>query len=284
MKRALVLTAALGACLLVPLGGTAAGPRDVTCPQDTQSFTGTANNLIVPADGFCEVAGATIEHDLIVGDEAGVFVHETTIGHDLSTGTSEVFAQTTSIGHDLRAAGPDADVHLETTTIDHDFWASQPSTVQTGKNDRDSPGGPVSVGHDFTIDGSPEGDPFVFDGICSSTVGHDLRVTGRSVTLGLGLGDVCAAQGKQPNTIGHDLVVSGDTALAGRFGPSAIEVGGNRVGHDLVFTGNTALPGGYLEVADNTIGHDAACSGNAPAPAGDAGDGPNHAGHADSCG
>jgi hypothetical protein len=156
--------------------------------------------------------------------------------------------------------------------------------VQTGHNAPASPGGPVRIGDDLEINGSPEGFDFLFDGICSANVGHDFRVLDRAVTLGFGIADNCIFFGEQGNTIGHDLVVTGNSALVGPFGPSALEVGGNHVGHDLVFSGNTAEGGGYLEVADNVVGHDAICASNNPDPSGDAFDGPNTVGHRNTCG
>jgi hypothetical protein len=265
MKRVLVVAAACAACLVVPLQGSAGDRRAVTCSQETNAFSGTARDLIVPEGGFCEISAAAITHDLIVEEDAEADVSETTIGHDLRADTG-------------------ANLHLERTSIGHDFVASEPQTVQTGHNSRESAGGAVSVGHDFVIHGSPEGFDFVFDGVCYANVGHDFRITDREVTLGFGIGDNCVANGLVANTIGHDLIVVGNAALAGVFGPSALEVGGNRVGHDLVFSHNTAAPGGYLEVADNVVGHDAICKANSPAPSRDAADGPNFAGHRNTCG
>ena len=236
----------------------------------------------MPEDGFCEITNATITRDLIVQTDAAAETSDVTVGGDVTVGEfADADLSRTSVAHDLDAAGPDAGLHLELTTIGHDLTANEPVTVQTGRNGPNSPGGAVSVGHDVSIDGFPEDEDFVFDGICSLTVGHDLRYTNRSVTLGLGLGTFCAAQGKQPNTIGHDLVVTGNTALVGFFGPSSLDVGANRVGHDLVFAGNTAAPGGTLDVSGNTAGHDASCAGNTPAVTATS---PNSAGHANTCG
>ena len=81
------------------------------------------------------------------------------------------------------------------TTIGHDFFASQPQTVQTGQAGRNLPEGPVKIGHDFTIQGAPDF-PFVFDGLCDLHVANDLRITDRSVNLGIGLG--ASAQGTAP--------------------------------------------------------------------------------------
>lgn len=191
------------------------------------------------------------------------------------------------IGHDLVGTTNDS-FHLERTTIDTDLVAFQPGTVQTGQIGPDTPGGPVHVGRDLVIQGTPPDNDFVFDGMCDLTVGRDLRMIDRSVTLGVGFGDqsggkeVCSA--RQSNTIGHDLVFTGNSALSGFFGPSSIEVGNNRVGHDLIFTGNTAVPGGFLEVSDNVVGHDAICANNSPAPSGDdSSDGPNTVGHTNTC-
>ena len=189
----------------------------------------------------------------------------------------------TEIGRDLTARTA-ASLFLERTTIGRDLVAQEPETVQTGQVAPETSGGPVRVGRDVLIDGSPAGFEFVFDGICELIVGHDLRMTNREVTLGFGIGDNCARNGREANTIGHDLIVTDNSALVGFFGPSSLEVSNNRVGHDLIFTGNTAAPGGRLEVAGNVLGRDAICTSNSPAPTRGAEDGPNVAGRLNSCG
>jgi len=298
MRRPLVLTAALATCLLAPMRIAAATPASVTCPQNTQAFTGTAYDLVVPADGYCDITSATIVHNLVVDEDAGADIAQssigndaivsdegylgpvqTTIGRDLFAGsdTEEDLSQV-SVGRDF-TSGPESALHLELTTIGHDLIATEPQTVQTSRNGPDTPGGPVNVLHDFVVSGAPDL-PFVFDGICSLKVGHDLRVTNRAVTLGIGLGPQCAGQGKAADTIGHDLVFTGNTALVGFVGPSQLAVGADHIGHDLVFSGNNAPGGGALVVSGNTVGHDAVCSGNAPATTG----GGNVAAHANSCG
>jgi hypothetical protein len=281
-KTALALAAACAAALLVGLPPAVAGPGSVTC---TDAFSGTARDLRVPADNFCDLSGATITHDVIVEPFAGVFAEGLTVGADVVLkGEGDLDLGGAAIGHDVKT-GFGASLHFERTTIGHDLSASEPQTFQTGMIAPDSPGGPVRVGHDVEITGSPAGFDFVFDGICNLTVGHDFRMTNRSVTLGVGLGGHCAQFGRPANTIGHDLIVTGNSALSGVFGPSSIEVGHNVVGHDLVFTANSAVPGGHLDVSDNVVRHDAVCAGNDPAPApDDPGDGPNIVGHQNTCG
>jgi len=324
MKRGhvvLSVVAAIAACLVVPIAGSAAGPPDVVCPQDTFVFTGSAHDLIVPEGGFCEVTGATITHDVIQRDSAGAEISETsvghdvvfadfagadisktTIGHDIVAGGTESGAGITdssighdfvglgeesgadilrsTIGHDMQLLGLAGGTHLESVTIGHDFFASKPQTVQTGHNAPDTPGGPVKVGRDFVIEGSPDL-PFVFDGLCNLTVARDLSVTNRSVNLGLGIGGNCISNGQQANTINRDLVVTGNHALSGFFGPSSINVSDNHVGRDLVFSNNTAVPGGDLEVSRNIVARDATCVANNPAVTVN---GPNVAGHSNTCG
>jgi hypothetical protein len=321
MNRLMVIGAAFVACLTIPLQGSAAAPASVTCPQNTQAFSGSAPTLVVPAGGYCAISDATITADLILGQGAGVDLLRVSIGRDvlLGDGAGGGFVDTTigrdmiggddagagifdssisgdlslrggeggadianvQIGHDYRLADG-AGTHMERTTIGHDFVASQPSTVQTGKIDRDSPGGPVNVGHDMVIDGSPAGNAFVFDGICNLHVGHDMRVTNRTVTLGFGIASVGCAFDNQPgNTIDHDLVVTGNTAAIGFFGPSSLHIADDHVGHDLIFTGNTAAPGGSLDVTGNVVGHDAVCSDNSPAVTVAT---PNSVGHVNTCG
>jgi hypothetical protein len=180
----------------------------------------------------------------------------------------------------MQLLGLGGGTHLESVTIGHDFVASTPQSVQTGHNAPDTPGGPVRVGHDFTIDGSTDS-PFVFDGLCNLNVGRDLRITDRSVNLGLGVGSNCVANGQQANTIGRDLIVTGNSALSGFFGPSSINVDSNRVGRDLVFSNNTAVAGGSLEVSGNVVGRDASCAANSPAVTVNE---PNAAGRSNTCG
>ena len=282
-KRALqVLVVGIAACLLVPFAGAAAAPADVVCSQDTEFFTGTARNLIVAEDHFCFVLDAKITNDLIVSDRGFALILNSTIGRDLvanGDAGAEVGAGTT-VGQDLVLKGPGGGLHLEQMTIGRDLVASQPGTVQTGKNGPDTPGGPVNVGRDVVIDGSPDF-AFVFDGLCDLHVARDLRITNRSVTLGMGIGNICAPNGLPSNTIGRDLIMTGNHALDGFFGPSALIVGDNEVGRDLVFTGNTAVPGGALLVSGNDAVRDVTCASNSPAAIALA---PNTAGRANTCG
>jgi hypothetical protein len=324
MKRGHVVmsvVATAAACLVVPLGGSAAGPPDVVCPQDTFTFTGTAHDLIVPEGGFCAVTDATITHDMIQRDDAGAEIVRTSIGNDLTFGNfagADVSQSTvghdivaagtdsgaditdssigydflgqgeesggsilrTTIGHDMQLLGLGGGTHLESVTIGHDFFASKPQTVQTGHNSPNTSGGPVKVGHDFAIEGSPDF-PFVFDGLCNLSVGRDLRITDRTVNLGIGVGSHCTANGQSPNSIGRDLIVTGNHAASGFFGPSSINVADNSVGRDLVFSNNTAVPGGTLEVSRNVAGRDATCASNNPAVTVN---GPNLGARSNTCG
>jgi hypothetical protein len=313
------VSAAAVASLVVPFAGSAAGPPDAVCQGGT--FTGTARDLIVPAGTDCEVTGATITQNLILQDNAGagitrtsvgndVVFHEfagadivqTTIGHDVVAAGTDSGADITdsriahdvvalgeesgadvlrsTIGYDMRLLGLGGGTHLESVTIGHDLVALKPQSIQTGHNAPDMPGGPVEVGHDVVIDGSPDF-PFVFDGICNLTVGRDLSVTNRGVTLGIGIGSHCAENGQSANTIGRDLILTGNQALSGVFGPSSIDVVGNHVGRDLVLESNTAIAGGALDVSTNVVGRDAACVANNPAVTVS---GPNLAGRSNTCG
>lgn len=278
--RRLLIVFGVSALALIAAAGSAAGPapRNVSC---TDAFSGIAFDVTVAADNGCDLSGATVEHDLVVGDGSDAYAEGLRVGHDvLLPINASLELGGATVGHDV-TSGPGSSIHLERTTIEHDLLALAPTTVQTGKIDPDSPGGPVTVGDDVKISGAPPDE--AFDGICDLTVGHDFRMTDRTETLGLGLGDNCPRNGRPGNTIGHDLVVTRSAAVVGFFGPSALEVGHNDVGHDLIFTDNTAVLGGYLEVADNVVAHDAICRSNDPAPSHDAEDGPNVVGHRDTC-
>lgn len=301
MKRLLAFGAALAACLSFPLQSSAGGSGAVACPQDTNAFTGTATTLVVPAGGYCAITNAAIAQDLILEDGAGADVLDTTVGRDMRMGDEAgAGIDGSRIGRDLVSAGDGGadvagvavgrDVYVgshsgmdfERTTIGHDLVAVEPQSIQTGRNGPDTPGGPVDVGHDVSISGTPADGEFVFDGICNLHVGHDLSVENRTVSLGFGIeSSPCPLQGEPPNTVGHDLIVTGNTAARGFFGPSSLRIGNNRVGHDLIFTGNTAVPGGSLEVTANIVGHDAICADNTPSVTVFE---PNTAGHLTTCG
>jgi hypothetical protein len=298
IRAALVLVAGTAVTLAGAVGASSAPPPpNVTCDQVTQTFSGTAHDLTVPANGYCDIENATITHDLIVqhdsgGDltnstvghdaryavEAGGDLRGSAIGHDLSYegGGGSIFGST--IGNDLTARY--SEVHLAASQIGHNLIAYRPDSIQTGAISPDE-AGLVQVENDFVIDGSP-GQPdtgaFVFDGICDLSVGRDLRITNRWVTLGIGLGDECPSRGRGPVTVGRDLVFSGNDALNSDFaGPSALEVGNMNVGRNLTVTHNSAAL--WLEVADNTVAGDATCRDNNPAASlPESNDGPNSIG------
>lgn len=214
-----------------------------------------------------DISQTTVGHDIVAGGtESGAGITDSSIGHDFVGRGEESGADIlrSTIGHDMQLLGLGGGTHLESVTIGHDFFASKPQTVQTGHNAPDTPGGPVRVGHDFAIEGSPDL-PFVFDGLCNLSVGRDLRITNRSVNLGFGVGANCVANGQHADTIGRDLIVTGNSAVSGFFGPSSLNVTDNHVGRDLVFSHNTAVPGGVLEVSRNVVGRDASCAANSPA-------------------
>jgi hypothetical protein len=282
-KKVLFVLVCCGAFLTVPLlsiQGAAAGNGTVTC---TDAFGGTAANVIVPHDNGCDLSGATVTQDVIVEHDAGLFAYGLTVGHDIRLAQGDYLELGgTTVGSDVNV-GTGGEVHLERTTIGGSLDALAPTTVQTGSNGPDTAGGPVRIARDLTITGTPDED-FVFDGLCSLNVGHDVRIVDRTVNFGIGFGDNCS--GRQPNTVGHDLVFSNDSAEIGFFGPSVIEVGNNTVGHNLVFTHNTAVvPGGYLEVSDNQVAGNAICEANSPAVGSpEPSDGPNIVAGKNTCG
>ena len=164
-------------------------------------------DLIVQDDAGGEFTDTTVGRDIVFGDYAGALILRSHIGHDIVAGGidsgADIFESTvghdfvargeesgfdlnlSTVGHDMLLLGLGGGTHMGASTIGHDFFASRPQTVQTGHNAPDTPGGPVNIGHDFTIEGSPDL-PFVFDGICDLNVGRDLSMTDRTVNLGIG--------------------------------------------------------------------------------------------------
>lgn len=194
------LLVALGAALVF-LGaqGVAVGAPGQT--QCNGAFSGTAYDLVVPANSVCLVNGANITHDLIVEQNAGLAVENTTIGHDL-------------IGH-------------------------QPQQIETGCCAALT-GGPVSVGHDLRIQGSDAPNGIGYD-ICHTTINHDLQITNTNVQDEIDVGDVgpqpdefCSYSDSPPDSVGHDLIIDHNTTGSG------IDIGNNTVGQDLIVDHNTA--------------------------------------------
>src|SRR3954447_7848045 len=166
--------------LIVPAGGY--------CAVTGATIT---HDLIQQDHAGADVSGTSVGHDVRFQNDAGAGIVESTVGHDIG-GLRVVRVGErpgpacvgTDVGHDMLALGENSGydiagvtvvhdvellgladgIHAERLTIGHDFFASKPQTVQTGQMGPDTPGGPVNVGHDFEIDGSPDL-PFVFDGI-----------------------------------------------------------------------------------------------------------------------
>jgi hypothetical protein len=280
-KRVLVVLACCGAFLAGGSQGAAAGSDGTTvCDQNTQTFSGTTANLIVPIGGYCAIDHATITENLVVQNGAGTDVTNSTIGYDETLGNdSGATLGNSSVGHDVKV-GFNGFFAAGHATIGHDLVATHPDSIQTGSTGPPPDGitGPVTVGHDFMLNGSPgppNPDDFVFDGLCGLRISNDLSITNRWVTLGIGLGGQCASNGLEPDSVGHDLIVTGNSALTGFFGPSNLAVVGVTVGNDLIVTRNSAA--GVVQVAANIVGHDATCLNNNP-PASLAGGGENSIG------
>jgi hypothetical protein len=240
MRQLLVI----GSCLIAAvLWASGAGGKSATTCSGT--FAGTAGDLAVPANGYCDLEGATITHDVLVGQNAILIASDTTIGHDLNA------------------------------------W--KPSSILTGFSTL-SPlaGGPVHVGHDLTDSGSnaPQSAGLA---LCDTVVGHDLRVTGTVQSGVLVVGDTsqdfCSYSPSPADRIANNLIISHN------FAYEYIDVGNNTVGNDLVVASNTTNSlGNYIDVSDNIIARDASCSNNTPPPSkDDTNDGPNHASHNNTC-
>jgi hypothetical protein len=287
MKKVLVVLACCGAVAAAGSQGAAAGSDGtIVCDQNTQTFNGTTTNLIVPIGGYCGIDHATISGNLVVQNGAGTDLRDSSVGYDMTLGNDAgATLGNSSVGHDVKV-GFNGFFGSGPATIGHDLIATHPGSIQisgTGPPP-DGTSGRTTVGHDVIINGSPgPQDPgnFIFDSLCNLAVGNDLVMENRWVTLGFTIGDstplsACTDTADQPVTVGHDLVVTNDTALAGFFGPSSLEVGNVQVGHDATFSGNTGLDGSFLEFNDNTIAGNATCSRNSPAITGGiAADGPN---------
>src|SRR5262249_11292942 len=79
-KRAFILAAACASVVAIGAQSAGAAPGNVSC---TDAFSGTAANVTVPAENFCDLSGATVTNDVLVGREAGIFAEGLTLGHDV---------------------------------------------------------------------------------------------------------------------------------------------------------------------------------------------------------
>jgi hypothetical protein len=247
--RHLVLIAVACAATLFFAQSAAASPPDVVCSGAFPvSFSGTARNLIVPAGlQYCGVDGATIEHDVVVGEGAFVSVSNTTIGHDLTA--SKPGGVITGLTGD--GGGP--------VSIGHDAVINGPFSDEFGNHSCCPDINDLTVGHDLRITNILV-DFEIF--VSRDNVGHDLVVSGNTTGICCGFGPIAVGD----NKVSHDLVVTNNTAPGGDFG--WITVFENEVGHDATCAGNSPPE-----------------SKNTPAEIGWFGRlvGPNIVGHTDSC-
>lgn len=204
LSRRVVLTIATVAAVGVAATATALaddhggdGKHTTTC---TGTFSGTAENLLVPAGQTCLVSAAQIKHDVTVQADGSLAIERSTVGHDII--------------------------------------ATKPQNIETGFGASVTPG-PVSVGHDVSIVGSDAPNAVGYD-ICDTSVGHDLLVADTQPQFEIDIGDVgpqlnefCSYAVSAPDRVGHDLLVY-------RNSPLTLDVGNNRVGHALVVADNTA--------------------------------------------
>lgn len=289
----LVVLACCGAFLAAGLHGAAAGSDGtMVCDQNTQVFSGQTTNLIVPIGGYCAIDHATITGNLVVQNGGGTDVTNSSIGYDMTLGQdSGATLGNSSVGDDVKV-GFGGFFGSGLATIGRDLIATHAGSIQISSTGPPPDGisGRTTVGHDVVINGSPgPPDPgnFIFDSLCDLSVGNDLVMENRWVTLGFTIGDetapFSACTATPPDTVGHDLIVTNDKALSGFFGPSSLEVGDVQVGNDATFSGNSAVQGGFLEFNDNTIAGDATCTRNTPSITGGLpGDGPNIVGGSNS--
>jgi hypothetical protein len=268
-KKVLLVLACCGALLAVGSQAAAAGDDGTTvCDQNTQTFSGTTANLIVKSGGYCAIDNATITGNLVVQNGASTDVTNSSIGYDetIDGGGNDTLTNST-VGHDVKVQW-ESQLVARSATIRNDLIATHAGSIQIVRT-----GGQTTVGHDVVVNGSPgslthSGDAFTFDSLCNLSVGHDLVVENRWVTLGFTIGECFGAP---ESTVGHDLVVTNDQALSTGFaGPSSLNVGRIQVGNDATFSGNTAAPGGSLQFEGNTIAGNATCSKNTPAVTADA--------------
>jgi len=128
------------------------------------------------------------------------------------SGATCVLAGGTTITHDLTVS-PGGTLIDPAVTVGHDLVAHGPAGISIHGD---------SIGHDLRVDGLT-GAAGVLNQICSTTVGHDLVITGGLASAGsFGVGGGCPDGG---NTVGHDLVVAGNA--------NPVALAGNSVGHDL---------------------------------------------------
>ncbi|MBV9099875.1 MAG: hypothetical protein JOZ46_09900 [Candidatus Dormibacteraeota bacterium] len=210
-------------------------------------ITGTVDNVIVPENNFCVLEGATVRHDVLVEDNAGLGAENSSVGHDviadepweIETGNNGPF----TVGHDFVVTGSDLSngdqgYDICDTTVGHNLVFKH-----------------TGVQYEIEIgDVSPPANQEFCEGSPSppTKVGHDLiledNLTGR-----IDVGN---------NTVGHNLLVKDNTATSAN--------------------GETLFPG--IDVSDNTIHNEAVCDDNTPAPAPDGTeDGPNTAKDNDGC-
>ena len=198
--------------LIVPAGRLLRGDRrdDHARPdpagrrrRGVSSGRASANDVTFGDFAGAGISQSTVGHDIVAGGtDSGAGIIGSTIGHDFVGRGEESGADIlrSTIGHDMRLLGLGGGTHIESVDDRPRLLRLEAADGADRTQARpNTPGGPVKVGHDFTIEGSPDL-PFVFDGLCDLHVGRDLRITDRTVNLGIGLGDHCAGERRSSRT------------------------------------------------------------------------------------
>ena len=173
--------------LIVPAGGF--------CAVTGATIT---HDLILQDGAGAECRGTSIGHDVVFGEDAGGGHRRVDRRPRHRRRRDRIRAPTSpdrSIGHDFVGAGEDSgsdllrvdgrarhaaararrrDAHGRVDDRPRLLRVEAADGADRAQTRPDTPGGPVNVGHDFTIEGSPDL-PFVFDGLCDLHVANDLR-------------------------------------------------------------------------------------------------------------
>jgi hypothetical protein len=235
LKEGFATAVVAAALVLVALQPAAADSGPVQC---SGTFSGTAKDLVVAgANVGCNLVGATITDDVVVGENAYLTAANTTIGHDLLASRPGGIIT----GFTENGGGP--------VKVGHDVVVSGPLTDQYGNHSCCPDLNDLTVGHDLRIAN------LVVDfeiGVRGDDIRHDLVVSGNSTGLCCGFGPIDVGG----NSVGHDLVLSDNTTAGGDYGwTSAYE---NTVGQDATCADSSPPAGknsaGQIDFLGRTVG------------------------------
>jgi hypothetical protein len=232
--RPAAVAAGVVAALAFPAGALAAGhnPPNLTCDSSQPFYTGTFNNVVVPAGQTCNISDSTIRGSVTVQQTGNLDLENNgSVGGDLLTGSQASSFEDSGWVINGQALGNESGGMSFEGTV-HGILANKVDALDT---------------QNATIDGSVVSNQGVFGGAIAGSV-----ITGQLVINGSGSADSPATWvvgGTQLD--GSPQEIDGNTVLTAN--QAEILIFFNHIKQNLVCLGNTPAPINSVGGFGNTV-------------------------------